>query len=390
MVNKSINNQEKLTIIYSKPFKRFLSFVTDQVIFLVLCLLVFSLGSYNIFINMPSYITSYDKETNAVTNMRNMYTDSKLSIFDEDSETYSHELAINKNLNDKLQENDYDDQGIENDIFYHFYVNYASSSLHKEETQYSFTKTYVNENIYKVYDQGETVLYELNSGNIELPLHFTLEAKQQLNRYLNDEIDETSERFYLAYQNKSNEMMAEAADILLTSDEYANEHYTYAKNIDYVLFHFSMASIITYTLVFGLYYVLVPLLLKNGKTLGKYFMGLGVYDENRDYAKKRQIVLRAVLQYLTFFYMFMFIPFLQIGVQAINMPFILFSSYSLTAIIPAFISLLLALTSFITLCVTNTTQSLHDKAAHTIVGKLEEKVIDPLDNNTSEATDNGK
>lgn len=371
-----IDDKEPLTIIYTRPLKRFFSCCIDMVIFTIFAFLLYSLVAYPIFSNMSSYNNADSKQKEAIHEMYDMYLDSKLAIYDEDNQSYSDTLALESQLSNKLNGVDLDETNKSNDIFYYFYVTYASENLSKDEVNYSFSGQYVNETFYQYGSETETTLWELQEDDVSLPLHLTSEAKSQINRYLADDIDQTSQSYYLAYNTQATAMMKEAGNLLLQSDQYQNAHLVYSKNFDYFLAHYSYASIITYTILFALYYVLIPLVAGDGKTLGKLLLGIGVYTEERHYVKKGQIIVRAILQYVTYFFLILFIPFLQIGMYVFSMPFLIFNNYVLTAIIPGLITFLLALTSFITLGNSRTVQSFHDKASHTIVGKIEEKVED--------------
>jgi len=66
----------------------------------------------------------------------------------------------------------------------------------------------------------------------------------------------------------------------------------------------------SYTMSFGIFLILIPLLFKNGETLGKKTMGLGLVSKDGYDVKKRQIVLR---QLFLFVYVGAFSLYVGIG-----------------------------------------------------------------------------
>ena len=93
------------------------------------------------------------------------------------------------------------------------------------------------------------------------------------------------------------------------------------------------------------------------------------------------------MQFLTYFFICGFFPFLQLGLNVFKMPIIIIGDYALTMIIPMLISFLLAVVSFFVMVCSNSWQSLADLCTKTIVGRIEIKPVDPMEESEAQ---NGK
>ena len=95
------------------------------------------------------------------------------------------------------------------------------------------------------------------------------------------------------------------------SQEALNDFGEYLKPINKKVFWSKMfIALCSYAVSFGGFYILVPLLFKNGETFGKKTMGLGLVNKDGYDVKKRQIVLR---QLFLFVYVAIFSFYVGIG-----------------------------------------------------------------------------
>lgn len=369
----------ELSIVYSRPLKRFLSFCLDIVVFLIFSMMVFGGASQNIISKFDSYKKTYANQEAAINEMNSMYVDSHLSI--KVDEEFSIDTALEKYLVNKLQDKD-EIEGTLTDNFVFFYTVYAPIKLtDKDGNKVSYTVEQVNEEIYGMKNPSEVVIWEYQSGNKNLPLHLTSEAKTQINRYRSNEIDAQSEKYYVAYNNQIKKISEDACNYLLNSQEYIAAKDKFNKNYYEHLINYSVSSVITYTLCFAFYYVVMPLLLGDGMTLGKFLLKYNVFSVDRHYVRKKNVILRAVFQYICYFFTVGIIPFLQLGLNTFKMPFIIVGDYTLTMIIPILVSFLLSVISFCVMCTSGRWQSLAEMCSKTIVGKIEDKPIDEAEAN---------
>ena len=347
-------------------------------------MLLYGVSAQPIITNLPSYKEADAACEKAISTGNTMYTESQLAIYN--GETYSHTRAIEEHLNRKLADQT---DSLENtgDIFLYFYTVYAPSHLTGPNGEkYDYTIEKVNKEIYMFDFQEDTILWCLRENNYNLPLKLTDEAVNQITRYRNNEIDANSEKYFVAFNKQANTMMENAARLLLDSKEYREARVLYNENSAKVLIHYSYSAIIIYTVLFAVYYVVFPLLVGDGKTLGKYLLGYSCFTVDRHYTNKKNVILRAVLQYLSYFFVAGFLPFLFVGLNVFSMPVLIIGDYSLSMIIPMLVSLLLSVVSFFIMTTSASWQSLADLCSKTIVGKIEETPVDELEG----GEDNGK
>jgi hypothetical protein len=195
-----------------------------------------------------------------------------------------------------------------------------------------------------------------------------------------------SDNYYVIVSRESFEMLPYSIrEIygLKESGSYSNIKQTYNESYYSVLSYYSYSSFVIYTISFILYYVLIPLLFKDGKSIAKFCLGYGVFTKDRKYVKNNIVVLRSVLQYISYFFFVTLIPFLHIGISCFQMPLLMFDGYILSMIIPFLFSLLLSIISFIFIATSAHYQSLHEMCSHTIVGKIITKPVNEKGDNTN-------
>lgn len=91
---------------------------------------------------------------------------------------------------------------------------------------------------------------------------------------------------------------------------YLDPYYSKIKTIDYFIF------LSSYLLSFGGFFILVPLLYKNGETFGKKVMSLGLISNDGYSVKKRHVILR---QIFLFFYVGLFSFYFTISLASFAM-----------------------------------------------------------------------
>ena len=90
-------------------------------------------------------------------------------------------------------------------------------------------------------------------------------------------------------------------------------------------------------------------------------MKIGLYTNDNKPISKKRLALRVLLQFITYYFLVMFIPIFELGTAIINLPALLFPTFSIDLVVFALISFLLAVVSFIVLTSTEDKQSLHDR-----------------------------
>ena len=330
-----------------KPGKRLLSALADFFLLFVLASGLYSVAVYPLMKLLPSYKATLNEQETHLNNCRQMYVDGKLMEYDVLPTDY-----INKCIKEKMADSS-------KDIFIHYYTVYLPT-LHNNGMTYSYDVSYVNKQVYGYENQGETVIYEFD-GDLSKPLKITDTAKEMINKYFNNDITKETETYYNKISNQYKASLVNAEKLLVASKEYQNDFAIVNKDNTVLYLYVSVSSTITYTLFFILFYIVLPIIFGNGQTIGKKVLKIGLYHDDNTQIRKNILVLRGILQYLTYYFMVMFIPLWQVGFAVINLPAIVFPTFTINLFILAFISLLLAIISFVVMLTRGDKQALHDK-----------------------------
>lgn len=362
-----------------KPLKRIGAFIADLVLLMITTISLYSLA-INPLLTVITPLTSYaNSQEVAFNNCRDILSDSHLVYFDSEGGEIDIEDSFKVEMVHKLKDETLDSKNHFYDTFVHFYAYYLTEEATFNGEKKSFTIAWVNENIYKINDENN-VLFSLTGDDINLPLSFSEKAKTELNNYLNGEVNATSQSYYDSYISLMKEKWNDAAELITTSDKYDLNANEYNKYSDKIFAIYSYSSIIFFTIMYFLYYLLLPFLLKKGQTPAKKILHMGVYDENSEPIKFKTLVFRSLIQYLFMFFLVLFVPTMQLGVSVIYLPLISVSGYTFYLLFLAIVLILLTLISGIYMASSLNHQSFHDKMLNTYVMKDNVNLKEELDN----------
>ena len=333
----------------ARPGKRFLAMLADLFILFIICSGLYSVAVYPLLKNVPYYKSALNEQEAYVEKCRQMYIDGKIMENGITPEEYI-EKAVKNKINDS-----------NNDIFVYYYATYLPTIHNDGVAITNYDINYVNNNVYNYENQGDVVLYELD-GDISNPLKLTDNAKNMLNNYYSVEVTKENEAYHSKIVNQYKNALIEGEKILKSSDEFKDNYAVVNKDNTKLYLCVSISCMITYTVFFILFYIVGPLLLKNGQTFGKRILKIGLYHDTNTPIRKNILILRAILQYLIYYFIVILIPLWQIGVAVINLPALVFPTFTINLFLLSFASLLLAIVSFIIMLATQNKQALHDKA----------------------------
>lgn len=340
--------------------RRFLATLADFFILFILANTVYFFATYNLTKIMPFYSAAQESSSIALKNVENMYIDSHLIIKDSQGIVATADVTVEKFIQNKLEDKDYDDKGDYIDPFYYSYISYFSGNTIDGIT-YNYDIKYVNENIYKVNEEvKEPVIWDFS--NKESIIHLTSEAKTQINNYLHGERTSKNERYYVKVVTFAQSGLMSAEATLKSTDLYRSNMASVSKNNDIISLSISIGASVTYVVMFLLLFVLVPVLLKNGQTLGKKILRLALSDENGEQISVKNYLLREILELVMFSCITVFIPYLLLGIDAIYLPLIIAGSFRFSLSIYCLIVFIFGLISLIYMIANKDGQTLQDKA----------------------------
>ena len=346
-----MNDQFALENKVARPGKRFLAALADLFTLFILTSGIFSVLIYPLMEKLPRYQELFTEQDTNLNKCRQMYVDGKLMKFDIEPEEYVVEV-----IKDRLASSD-------NDVFVHFYTVYLPT-LHHDGESYSYTVEGINETVFYYSEQGDIRLWELKDNDITKPLELNETASSMINQYLNSEKTKENETYYSAMKEWVSNSLINAEKILTSSDEFKSTYQLALKNNNHLYLYVSIFSLITYTVFFFLYYLLVPFLLKNGQTAGKKILKIGLYTEDNKPITTKVLILRSLLKYISYFFLVSFIPVFQIGTSIINLPIVVINSFTINLFTISFISMLVTLVSLLVCMIGTYKQNLCDKVTH--------------------------
>ncbi len=205
------------------------------------------------------------------------------------------------------------------------------------------------------------------SATIDDAAIFKSEVKERLSAAQSGSTEEnavaTFESFSTYFINK----------LTIAREHYSNlpstvaEYDIYAAIVEEMMARSSLASGLTYIFVALLFYILVPIIRNDGRTLAKRAMGMTLVNVRGEKPNSGQILLRGFLEIMTFSVTLVFIPFLNWGYTSFYLPIISIGGFSLTYMSIGLASFAIGLVSLIVMAISSDGRSVHDFAARTMV-----------------------
>jgi uncharacterized RDD family membrane protein YckC len=352
--------------------KRLLAFIIDLGLSIILGLLLCSVAFEPLLgFSSQQDVTSEKLDTvediGVSTHLYLKVNDTLLSNAELTDNYLSHEfgLIIGENESEYL------------DPLAYFYVNY----LHNDFTYFNQTILKLpssisanNSNSYYVYDETKTnPLSEAPKLNEESFLELSL--------YFNDEINSTNQAIYDDFSSYYINLLSEAQSTLVgdTSGEYYLAIQDYYAEYHSLMWISTDSALISYAISLIIFFIIIPVISKNGKTLGKRMFKLHILSQDNKEISKWNILSRGIAMLPSLFMGIGFVPFISWTIYGFFLPFIELSESFITMLIPILISLAIALISFLIVITNKHHQSPHDTIAQSIVVVDWELEMSPLE-----------
>ena len=357
-----------------RPRRRLLAFLGDIVLFYIVVASIFMLAIYPLVTHLPSFQAPYESQLVKLEECRQMYKDASLVYLNDKGEVVSRTLTTKRYIEDKVTMQDYRDDNKYLDPLYYFYLNYANENLVKDNVSYHFDENYVRDTIFKIDQQEEPILWD---KTYEGPIRLTEEAKEYLSAYLANDVTAVNRSYYNKIAKFIEQSLLDAEKILLESDQYQSAYKSIMRDNLVIYYHLSISSIISYTVFFFLYYLLIPYLLKHGQTPVMRILRLSMVKEDNQGVDFKTLLLRSLMQYIAYSFIILFLPYFVIGSAIFSLPLITVFGGTINLFVLAIFSILLLIVSGVTCLVTEYKQNIYDKV--TRVYHLDLRTERPLD-----------
>ncbi len=363
----------------AKPLRRLGAFLIDLFVFFILAAALFTTAIYPIVRKMPSYSHALETQEQMVEDCRNMYYKGHLMLKKADGTAQTPEYVISLYIKNKITLDEINEQGKYTDNIAYFYLDYANNNLTINGDKPNYSLDWLKNEIFNYPEIGENGIW--NFSDDSKPASLKEESKVLIQQYLDGEKNQDTESAYYTIKEFAETNFVKAEEVLLTSEEYSFMYSQVLKQNDILFNHMSISAIILFLILFVIYFFLIPLGIKNGQTLGKKVLHIKVVNADGSSIGKGMLAIRCIFQYIDYFFIGMFFPYLILGNVVFNLPLLTIGTFSLGYFFFAGISFLLSLLSFIFVCANKNHAALHDLACGTFL-------IDTRDNRRETNTDN--
>lgn len=340
--------------------RRFLSILADIFILLICSEVFYFFVTFNLTKMTPAYKNAQTTSSECIKTVENLYYDSHLILKNSQGTAQEASETVNTYIKNKLFKLDYDDSGNYLDTFYYFYVNFIKNEPVKGDTL-NYTIQDINVNIFKFNEpQDSPAIW--NFEDINSPVHLTEESIEMISKYLAGEITAENESYYIKLKIFVQNNLVNAEQILKSTDKYTSSFSSINTNNNVISISITIGATLTFLLFFILLNIVVPLLFKNGQTLGKKVLRLALSDENGNQIKAKDYILRECIELVLFSCLCVLIPYLLLGIDCLYLPLIIAGSFRFDLSIYCLIVLIFALISLIYMFVSKDGQTMQDKA----------------------------
>lgn len=347
-------------------WKRFLSYFADVCIFLILSITIFSVISSPLSKVITPYKT-YDQNTRDSYNSCVQFAlDSKLIELDDEGNERNALLTLEDDLKRFVNNETYDNNGGFAEIFTYFYLDYLPNNMTLESVM-NYDLEYINIYIFKV-NEASSLFEKVDDTYSKIPT-LKSESKQHLEEYFNNDINSNSQRAYDNAMELFKTNWTDATNLLTQCSEFQELSRVYNLSNNKVLNVYSATSLITFTICFFLYYLLVPVLFGKGQTFAKKIMHQKVAYEDGKPLLFKTLLVRSILLFIFSLFLYVMLPIFEVGVNVINLPLFMIGDYIVYSFSPCVITLICAVISFAICNNSLNHQSLHDLVLHTVVLK---------------------
>ncbi|MFA5442708.1 MAG: RDD family protein [Bacilli bacterium] len=289
--------------------------------------------------------------------MNNAALETHLYALDE------NEVSIN---DDKMYENyfasklsDDSDIYVNNDVLMYFHVEYLDVSISSFNVEVLGLPLAID-------DENTSEIWKYDD-DVNKPALLKDDFNVLLVAYKNSDRSQAAVDAYKSFQEFYLEALTDARE------QYANLPATIAEYDVFVVMmkdlmaRSALGSGFTFIIVAALFYLAIPLIKKDGRTLSKRVLGMSLQPVTKEKLSYGQIIVRGLLEIITFSIALNFVPFLTWGSESFFLPLFTIGDFSVPFYSIAFGSIILSTASLIVLFVSKKSQSIHDLATRTLV-----------------------
>lgn len=340
----------------AKPGRKFLSFLIDALILFITSYLIF-LGGYNIVESTDSFKKSEQIVKTEIKYYNNLVEETHLVSFTNEVRNENDIFALD-NISKLLIYSDetynWFEKGVEHFIYRNdqkipvtdikdavFKMNtfgnnetrteYVASSYESDDIAYFYTnyvknnnennnffdvglmtyETYYQEKFQKTMGSDFSIYFEkMNKG-----FPFALKMEKAINIYnyyfLNSDSTGYGKESFVRLNTLYSNLQMDAEKLLLDSKEYHNNHFVvYQEHLNAMGNMYCLAMVLSIAIAYILVFVPSTLIFKNGVTIGKLCLGLGIIEKDGTNIKPLKLTFRMFVEVIGFIGLSILIPIL--------------------------------------------------------------------------------
>ncbi len=193
------------------------------------------------------------------------------------------------------------------------------------------------------------------------------EVKNDLVLYLAGTTNDSTLATYNSFKTFFNRLLTDAREHFSNLATTIAAYDEYAVIVIEMMKCSSLAAGLTYLIVSVFFYIVTPLIKKDGRTLAKRMFGISVVNVDGKKVKSGQIIMRGALEIVTFSLSLVFVPFLNWGYSSFELPFLIIGDFVFSYLSFGLVSAAICIVSLIVMAFSNDVRSIHDFAARTMV-----------------------
>lgn len=342
---------------YISAWKRLGTYLADLVIFLILSITIYSIAVVPLAKAITPYNSYYEESTTCFEKCQDIAKNSKLVLIDENGKESKLDTLINEDLQNMLDGKYKENNGDFIEIFYYFYLDYVPTLTLEAPQTYNIE--WVNKNVFGI--STASIIFEYDESKVGELVTFKEEAKTNLQAYLNGEENSESLKYYQTYLTKMSNAWQSAADLLSNSKDFSEPSKRYSKLSNQLMLIYSISSLITFTILFFLYYLLVPALFGKGQTFAKKILHVGVFDEEGKAISFKTLLVKSIVLYVLTFFAYSILPIYHVGMSMVTLPLFIIGDTIIYAFSPSIICFIASVVCYFVAVNSPKHQSLVDK-----------------------------
>lgn len=346
-------NKTPLHMLLAKKTKRMFGAIIDMCIVALSGMIISAVVS----VPLTDFKAMSEQAVAQINVMNNLATATHLYVFDENEQLIDDDAILTAYLTAKLSSDV--EVFVQDDNLLFYYVE------HQQQTMAYFNHEILG--LPEAIDGENSSPFWQYAASVDEPVIFKSEIKDRLSAAQSGSSEENAVATFNAFGIYFFEKLSTAREHYSNLPSTVAQYDIYATIVEEMMARSSLASGLTFIFVALIFYILVPIIKNDGRTLAKRAMGMTLVDIHGEKPKIGQILLRGFLEVLTFSVTLVFIPFLNWGYTSFYLPIISIGGFSLTYMSIGLASFAISLVSLVVMAISSDARSIHDFAARTMV-----------------------